>query len=72
MIKRWNDMDTFEKVFAAMVLLWAIGVCTTVAGYKIIGCVLIWSAVVIDVVAFILWNKRKERKERKDENNIQN
>ena len=70
MIKKWNGMDTFMKVFAAMVLLWAIGVCTTVAGYKIIGCVLIWSAVVIDVVAFILWNKVWKKRGIKNENNI--
>lgn len=68
MIKRWNEMDTFAKVSVAMVLLWAIGVCTIVAGYKVIGCVLIWLAVVIDVVAIIVVLRKK--RSIKDENNI--
>ena len=64
MIKRWNGMDTFAKISVAMVLLWIIGACTIAVGHKVIGCVLIWLAVVIDVVAIIvvLWKKKEERK----------
>lgn len=59
-------MDTFTKIAIAMVLLWSIGVCAIVAGYKVIGCMLMWSAVVIDVIAVMVekaWRKRSTKNE---------
>lgn len=41
-LRKWSGLDTFDKVSVAMILLWGIGTCAIIAGYKVIGCVLIW------------------------------
>lgn len=73
MVKRWSKMDTFMKVAVSMVLLWIIGTCIIVLGHKATGCVLIWSAVVIDVIAvMVVWYKSWRKRSIKNETNIQN
>ena len=66
MIKRWSEMDTFTKVTVSMVLLWIVGTCIIISGHKATGCVLIWLAVVIDVIAvMVVWYKSWRKRSKK-------
>ena len=53
-LNKWKNYDTFGKVLIFMALLAIVGIPVSCFGYEMIGGIMVWSAVIIDIIAIIV------------------
>ena len=52
--KNWSELGWFSKTLVLMAILAAIGFVVHLSGYYMIGGIVIWSAVAVNIVALII------------------
>lgn len=54
LLNRWKNCDTFGKVLISMYLLAIVGLVVFCTRYEMIGIIIIWSSVTVDIIALVV------------------